>query len=248
MFDKVELITNNIIGPNTERWIDVDPGTNDRAIDFCFCRSGICFRNENCTNYNRNIECGEICFNSKCLNRHSRFTFGTSVYRSLHLEGTRLSGWGLFTTTELIIAGSVVLPYNGEVISELEFLRRRSLGWDNRYMMRIGNFYIEALHKCSLARYINNSCSPNMEAQVWTCEGKLICNLVAVENINGSIQVPVQLTFKYGWTLDEFDDDSLIDLHPCYCGHSCCTGSIYSAASRDNSFASDISLGSQDTL
>ena len=57
-------------------------------------------------------------------------------------------------------------------------------------------------------------------------EGKLICNMICISEIRGSRAIPVQMTFTYGWTLDEGDDPTLIDLHPCYFVEDNCTGSL----------------------
>ena len=72
--------------------------------------------------------------------------------------------------------------------------------------------------------------------------------MICISEIRGSRAIPVQMTFTYGWTLDEGDDPTLIDLHPCYFVEDNCTGSLYRFNSRDNSDASDISIGSEDTI
>ena len=83
MDDDVEMLLSNVYGPNTSVWIDEDEDSNDRASDFCSCRNVFCYRNMECSNYSRNIECGLLCFNEKCLNSFTPY-FGISrFYRSL---------------------------------------------------------------------------------------------------------------------------------------------------------------------
>ena len=69
-----------------------------------------------------------------------------------------------------------------------------------------------------------------------------------MELINASPLLPVELTFNYGWTFDDGDDQTLLDDYPCFCGNDNCSGTIYKKNNKDNSEASDISLHSQDTI
>lgn len=65
--------------------------------------------------------------------------------------------------------GALVIEYVGEVISKDEMSRRlRSQETGQHfYMMAVGNGFIDAGRKGNFARFINHSCEPNADAQIW---------------------------------------------------------------------------------
>jgi uncharacterized protein len=119
-----------------------------------------------------------------------------------------IHGTGGFASVDIGV-GARVIEYVGERISKAESLSRCELN----------NTFIFALDdQCDLdgsvnwnpARFLNHSCAPNCEAR-WE-EGRIW--IVAMRDI----RVGEELTFNYGYDLDEYRE------HPCGCGDAACVG------------------------
>jgi uncharacterized protein len=102
-----------------------------------------------------------------------------------------------------------VIEYVGERVSKEESLRRRQ---DGNFFVFIVNdhFDIDGLVDWNPARFINHSCDPNCEARheedsIWIYARR-------------DIPAGVELTFNYGYDLQDFED------HPCQCGAANCIG------------------------
>ena len=128
----------------------------------------------------------------------------------VEIRNSAIHGTGAFARKE-IVAGERVIEYVGEKISKEEALVRCEA--DNRYI-----FYLDEQHDIdgsvawNPARFLNHSCAPNCEA---VNEGEGIW-LVAIREI----ATGEELTFNYGYDLDEYRD------YPCRCGATDCVGFI----------------------
>jgi hypothetical protein len=84
---------------------------------------------------------------------------------------------------------------------------------NNEYIFALdGQFDLDGNAAQNPARFLNHSCAPNCEAEldaghIW---------IVALRNIKAG----EELTFNYGYDLDDYRD------HPCRCGAPDCVGFI----------------------
>jgi SET domain-containing protein len=121
-----------------------------------------------------------------------------------------IHGRGLFATAS-INPGSDILEYVGEKISKQESLARCEAG--NHFIFALDDQHdIDGNVEWNPARWMNHSCSPNCAAEhvsdhIW---------IVATRHIHPG----EELTFNYGYDLDEYRD------HPCRCGAPICLGYI----------------------
>ena len=121
---------------------------------------------------------------------------------------TKNTGWGLKAIHD-IKNGEFVIEYVGEVISKEMYDKRGK----NCYVFTLQpGLYIDASLKGNKARFINHSCDPNLEAQIWLADGRKRVGFFAMRNISAG----AELTFNYNC-------DSL---QPCYCGTPTCVGFI----------------------
>ena len=102
-----------------------------------------------------------------------------------------------------------VIEYLGERISKKESLRRCEL--DNPFIFGIDETHdLDGDVDWNPARFLNHSCEPNCEAI--DDEGRIW--IVALRDIEPG----EELTFNYGYALEEYQD------HSCRCGASRCVG------------------------
>ena len=95
------------------------------------------------------------------------------------------AGLGLFAA-ELIPKGSCIIEYVGRVISKKEEYTSRS-----KYLFEINSRRtIDGAMRSNIARYINHSCRPNVEAENW--QGRIF--MMAYRNIKAG----EELSFDYG--------------------------------------------------
>ena len=131
---------------------------------------------------------------------------------------TKNTGWGLKATHD-IKNGDFVVEYVGEVISKEmcndRIKKAQDKGEKNFYMLTLEpGLVIDAFYKANEARFINHSCDPNLETQVWTVNKKTCIGLFAIKDIPAGME----LTFDYH--LDCFGDVK----SKCYCGSPTCVG------------------------
>src|SRR6185503_14395923 len=119
-----------------------------------------------------------------------------------------IHGMGVYARVD-IPQGTRVLEYIGERVTKEESLRRRQGG--NFFVFDVTEeFDIDGAVDWNPARFINHSCAPNCEAEmkeerIW---------IIALRDIKAS----EELTFNYGYDLDDYED------HPCRCGAPECLG------------------------
>jgi histone-lysine N-methyltransferase SETMAR len=131
-------------------------------------------------------------------------------------------GWGLRTLVD-ISKGKFVMEYTGELVSS-KIAKERSEKYDKaglNYLLVVKEHCgdlclrtnIDATFQGNAARYINHSCSPNLQPV-----------LVRINTIvphigffaSQDIQKNEELTFSYG--------DATEGIHPCLCGSALCKG------------------------
>jgi hypothetical protein len=128
----------------------------------------------------------------------------------VEIRRSRIHGTGGYAKTD-ISAGTNVIEYVGEKIPKDESNRRCQEG--NRYIFSLDDEWdLDGNVPWNPARFLNHSCAPNCETiddggRIW---------IVALRDI----QAGEELTFNYGFDLDDYRD------HPCRCGAQNCVGYI----------------------
>jgi len=126
------------------------------------------------------------------------------------VKASTIHGEGVFARVN-IRAGVRVIEYVGERVSKAESLRRRQAG--NFFVFIVNDdFDIDGQVPWNPARFINHGCAPNCEARM---EDDRIW-ILALRDIRAG----EELTFNYGYDLQDYDD------HPCGCGAPTCVGFI----------------------
>jgi len=121
-----------------------------------------------------------------------------------------IAGKGLFTAQNLK-RGTRILQYIGEKITKAESEKRLAQG--NVYIFAFSEQWdIDGKVLRNKARYINHCCDPNCDVMkttrsIW---------IVALRDIHAG----EELTYNYGYELDEDRED------PCTCGAANCCGHI----------------------
>ena len=119
-------------------------------------------------------------------------------------------GTGAFAKIDLP-EGNRVIEYVGEKIDKQESNRRCEA--DNPFIFHLDeNFDLDGNVDWNPARFINNSCSPNCDAEL--IDGKIW--IIARQDI----QAGEEITFNYGYDLEDYKS------HPCRCGAASCIGYI----------------------
>jgi hypothetical protein len=128
----------------------------------------------------------------------------------LDFRPSLIHGQGAFAQRP-IAAGTRVIEYIGEKIDKRESILRCEQ--NNAYIFYLDeDFDLDGNVSWNPARLINHSCSPNCDAEL--DEGRIW--IIAQRDIAAG----EELTFNYGYSLDEFRE------HPCRCGASECIGYI----------------------
>lgn len=138
-----------------------------------------------CLNRMLQIECSaRLCrTGAECQNQR----FERRAYPSLSERRMEGKGWGLVTNVP-IAAGTFVIEYVGELINQQEFDRRTSVKQDRKeehyYFLALGReLWIDAGPRGNSARFINHSCEPNCETQVWQVGGNQRVGVFALVDI-----------------------------------------------------------------
>lgn len=144
----------------------------EQEYEECKCRKEDtvpCSVENNCENVATLIECDpDLCpAKEKCQNQN--FHRGEKFAFEVKMTGSK--GWGLFAKEEITM-GHFIIEYMGEVIDYVEFNQRFSRATankdDNYYFLKLENLYIDAKLFGNEARFINHSCDPNAEPEMWT--------------------------------------------------------------------------------
>jgi serine/threonine protein kinase len=103
----------------------------------------------------------------------------------------------------IVVSLWCVLPLRGKLQNGAHF-----------YMMAVGSGFIDAGRKGGVARFINHSCEPNAEAQIWDIAGERRVGIFALKDVPAGTEV----TFDYKWERKGFLP--II----CRCGAPSCRG------------------------
>lgn len=128
----------------------------------------------------------------------------------VEVKSSAIHGRGLFVRAD-IPAGARVIEYVGEKITKQESLSRCIA--NNEYIFALNDTCdLDGNVSWNPARFANHSCAPNCVAEldderIW---------IVAIRDL----QAGEEITFNYGYDLDEYRD------HPCRCGAPGCVGYI----------------------
>ncbi|XP_055375001.1 nuclear receptor binding SET domain protein isoform X2 [Condylostylus longicornis] len=180
-----------------------------------------------------NSPCG---FNSQCLNRVLMIECNPKIcpaklncenqmfekrqYAPVAIRKTTGKGFGLVCTAP-IAEGAFIIEYVGELIDDEELKRRieeKQKEKDSHYYFFSieSNLTIDAGPKGNLARFMNHSCEPNCEPQMWTVNGVKRIGLFAKYDIKEE----TELTFHYNFEC--IGDNKIL----CHCGAENCSGFI----------------------
>lgn len=191
--------------------------------EVCECQDAC---GETCLNRVSKIECFEkgnkkdsICNVGKdCGNRH----FSNREYVKVQPFQEYGMGWGL-KAKEDVEAGTLVIEYIGEIITEAQMSRRMTnqatlTPQDHDfYIMELSNgLFVDGKRKGNLSRFINHSCDPNCELVRWVVKGRTRIGIFAVRDIQDN----EPLSYDY-----QFDTQEA-DTFRCGCGAAKCRGTM----------------------
>jgi SET domain-containing protein len=129
-----------------------------------------------------------------------------------------IHGLGGFATRD-IAAGTRVLEYLGQRIDKQESLRRCEQ--NNPFIFCLNDHEdIDGAVDWNPARLLNHSCEPNCDALLDDSRIWIIANR--------SVRAGEELTFNYGFDLEDYRD------YPCACGSPNCVGFIVAAEFFDH--------------
>ena len=112
-------------------------------------------------------------------------------------------------------AGDIIGEYLGVVIDRSELEKRMERHPGAFYFMALDkDLTLDARLKGNITRFINHSCVPNCEAQIWTVAGERRIAIVAAANLRKG----TELTYAY--------DFAECTKAKCCCGEAVCRGWI----------------------
>ncbi|KAL9651358.1 hypothetical protein ABK040_001309 [Willaertia magna] len=205
----------------------------------CMCTT-MCVPNE-CLNYLSQVECldscqcGENCFNHLFTKRN---------YPNIICFESKEKGIGVKCNELIIKKGQFITEYVGELITKKEFEKRTKTKYQQNnyhfYCMNLNdNEIIDATIMGNIGRFINHSCSPNCNTQIWLVNGSERVGIFA----NKDITFGEEITYNYNFTIYGEKEDIQI----CKCGSPSCTGAIgrrFSLTKVNNNSDSSNSEGS----
>ncbi|KAA8495732.1 Histone-lysine N-methyltransferase, H3 lysine-36 and H4 lysine-20 specific [Porphyridium purpureum] len=184
-----------------------------------------------CLNRLMQYECPRTCqTDSLCQNQ--RFT--KRQYKKVKAFYTGNRGWGV-KAAENIAEGDFIIEYVGEVVDRdlcehrIATQRLESEN-DDWYVMCVDeNVYIDSSLKGNVSRFINHSCAPNCEVQMWVVnESEKRMGIFALTNIAAGEEI----TYKYN--LKQLDPvDTVTRYTECRCAAPNCSGFIGKKLGKD---------------
>ncbi|KAL6911349.1 hypothetical protein ACP4OV_000154 [Aristida adscensionis] len=178
-------------------------------------------------------ECNSSCnCDTSCKNK----VLQRGLFVKLELFRTDNKGWGI-RAAEPIPQGTFVCEYIGEVVkgdeamtnaereakSGCSYLLDIASQVDRERVQTVGNvgFMIDATRYGNVSRFINHSCSPNLNTRLVLVESK-DCHLAHIGLFaNRDIVMGEELAYDYGRKLVAGDG------FPCHCGAKNCRGRVY---------------------
>lgn len=137
------------------------------------------------------------------------------------LRRSRIHGRGVFAT-EFIPAGTRIVEYRGERISNEEADRRYPDDPSTRHHTFLFSIddevVVDAAHGGNASRWINHSCDPN-------CDAVIEDERIFIEAVR-DIAPGEELTYDYNFVLEERHTPALKRRYPCHCGAPNCRKTI----------------------
>ena len=127
-------------------------------------------------------------------------------------------GFGVRAMSDLR-AGSLICEYVGEALERQHFEKRRGTRSSKSYFLRADDVVIDAARRGNTSRFVNHSCSPSAEVQLWkvpTADGLSVRTAVAII-ARHFIKKGSEITYDYRF---ECFEDALQTR--CLCGASDC--------------------------
>ena len=196
---------------------------NDRDDDWssvpCNCYERLrnkddpCCYDSSCVNYATMIECSSRSCGHSCKNQR----FQRREYAKLDVLEVDGKGHGLFAKEDLV-KGQFIREYFGEIVTSKELQRRLDSDKDKKhlYVMQLkSGTFIDARYKGSIGRFINHSCEPNCNVDIWSANGRLRVGIFTTDDIPAG----TELSFDYHWKASRYRP-----LTRCCCGASSCRG------------------------
>jgi SET domain-containing protein len=163
--------------------------------------------------------CGQLCMNRPFSNLGPTSTLPLQVFKTL------TKGWGVKATRDFA-EGDLVVEYVGEVIDADMWEARKRAQWrfDHFYFMALNqNEIVDGSRKGNIARFINHSCSPNLQVEKWYVNRTPRLGLWAKRPIAAGEELSYNYSVKWHGNPDH--------RQKCYCGASNCTGFLGRAPS-----------------
>ena len=137
------------------------------------------------------------------------------------VRNSEIHGQGLYAS-DFIPKDTWILQYTGELVDKDESDRRanelldkaKGDGGARVYMFILNDQWdIDGNQPSNVARLMNHSCAPNVEAQTWQEKEIWFISMRDIEKGE-------ELVFNYGFDTENWED------HPCRCGAERCVGYI----------------------
>eukprot|EP00644_Phytophthora_capsici_P000532 jgi/Phyca11/100267/e_gw1.4.1157.1 len=128
---------------------------------------------------------GTLCSNQQLQNG----SYALLAVKKLHDKGMSLFA------SQLILPGTFVCQYTGEIIHRSTYWRREKVRTTNYYGMSLTNYEVLDARTCgSVARFANHSCNPNCVVERWEVNGEICCGFFAKR----LIEIDEEITIGYG--------------------------------------------------
>lgn len=191
----------------------------------CICRPESGCDGE-CINRKLYYECDENC---PCTSTKKSICTNTQIQKGesqpLQLFSTNDKGFGVKTLNK-IKAGSFIIEYTGEVITEKQLKMRIKQEYckdKHQYSVSIGNgFVIDSRKIGNLSRFINHGCRPNCAMEKWIVNGLPAMAVFALEDI----EPETEICYDYKYSPYNKKEKTV-----CHCGHTDCRGFIEAVSS-----------------
>jgi hypothetical protein len=152
-------------------------------------------------------ECLSAPGGNKCSNRQlqelAKHTESGPDLEIFDTEGRK--GYGVRALCDLEM-GTLICEYTGEALNARQFASRRLTLYSKSYFLRADDLVIDASRRGNTARFINHSCDPSAEVQVWsvpTADGRSLRTAVGIF-AKRAIRAGEEITYDYRF--ETFED------------------------------------------
>ena len=129
-----------------------------------------------------------------------------------------IKGYGVRALCD-VEQGTLICEYTGEALNARQFASRRQTLYSKNYFLRADDLVIDASRRGNAARFINHSCDPCAEVQVWSiprADGRSLRTAVGIF-AKRAIRAGEEITYDYRF--ETFDEAAEIR---CLCGAPGC--------------------------